>query len=109
MLAKAGNIMNVNIEKYISPKILNDLKRALNFKPENRQLRLVRIPVLEFAGAIEKAVKVNPFMPFRPVIFNNIPVDSTEGVLPECVIVADDNTNISKTAIKETEFFKGVN
>ncbi len=100
--------MNVNMEKYLSPKTLLDLKHSLQFKPDNRQLRLVRVPVMEFAQAIEKAVKDCPFMPFRPVIFNNIPIDSTEGELPECVIVADDNTNLTRSGIKETEFYKEV-
>ena len=100
--------MNINIEQYISPKILADLKHSLQFKPDNRSLRLVRIPVLEFAKAIDKAVKANPFMPFRPVIFDNIPIDSTTGELPECVLVADDNTNITRSGIIETEFYKPI-
>ena len=101
-------MQNINIEQFLTPKILLDLKHSLQFKPNNRVLRLVRIPVLEFASAIDKAVKLNPYMPFRPVIFNGIPVDSTEGELPECILVADDNTNLARSGIKENEFYKEV-
>lgn len=101
--------MNINIEQFLTPTILNDLKKSLNHIPKNRSLRLVKIPVFEFHQAIEKAVKKVGYIPFRPVIFNNIPIDMTENILPECILVADDNTNISKTALKETEFSKGVN
>ena len=100
--------MNINIEQYLSPKILSDLKHSLQFKPDNRSLRLVRIPVMEFTKAIEKIVLKNKYMPFRPVIFNDIPVDMTEGELPECVLVADDNTNITRSGIIETEFYKPI-
>jgi len=99
--------MNVNIEQYLSPVTMNDIRKSLNFIPKGRSLRLVKIPALDFGSAIDKAMKNNKYMPFRPIIFNNIPVDMTENILPECIIVSDDNTNISKTAIKETEFFKG--
>ena len=96
--------MNVNIEAHLSPVIMNDIRKSLSFIPKGRSLRLVRIPVMDFNKAIEKVLKINPFVPFRPTVLNNIPVDMTENVLPECIIVADDNTNISKTAMKETEF-----
>jgi hypothetical protein len=109
MLEKTGCTMNINVEPYINPKILADLKHSLTFKPVNRKLRLVRIPVLEFASAMDKILSKNPHMPFRPVIFDNIPVDSTVSELPECVLVADDNTNITRSGIIETEFYKGGN
>jgi hypothetical protein len=106
MLAHEEYIMNINIEKYLSPGTLIDLKRALSFKPSNRSLRLVRIPVEEFNIAIGKALMRNPYLPFTPVIFNNIPVDMTESLLPECVIIADDNTNLVKQDRKEIEIIK---
>lgn len=99
--------MNVNIEKYLSEGTLKDLQFALKSIPTGRSLRLARIPVLDFSAAMEKAFVHNKYIPFRPVIFNNIPIDMTENALPEFIIVADDNTNISRTAIKETEFYKG--
>lgn len=99
--------MNVNVERYLSPVIMNDIRKSLNFVPKGRSLRLVRIPVADFSKAMDKALELNKYMPFRPVILGNIPIDMTENVLPECVIVADDDTNISRTAVKETELFKG--
>lgn len=98
--------MNVNVEHYLSPGTLSDLKNALKSIPSGRKLRLVRIPALDFFKIMEK-ITGNCFVPFRPVVFDNIPIDMTESLLPECVIVADDNTNISRTIIKETELFKG--
>lgn len=99
--------MNVNIEKYLSPGTLKDLQFALKSIPSGRSLRLARIPVDDFNKAISKVVELNPYTPFRPVIFNNIPIDMTINVLPEFIIVADDNTNIERSAIKEIEIFKG--
>lgn len=98
--------MNVNVEQYLSPGTLSDLKNALKSIPSGRKIRLVRIPAIDFFNIMEK-ITGNTFMPFRPVIFDNIPIDMTESILPECVLVADDNTNISRTASKETELFKG--
>jgi hypothetical protein len=96
--------MNINVEKYLSAGTLKDLKRALQFKPSNRQLRLVRIPVEEFSGVMNKILTTsNNYMPFRPVIFDNIPIDMTESLIPECVIIADDNTNLIKQDKKEIE------
>ena len=99
--------MNVNIEKYLSSGTLKDLQFALKSIPAGRSLRLARIPVDDFNKAINKVVELNPYMPFKPVIFNNIPIDMTINVLPEFIIVADDNTNIERSAIKEIEIFKG--
>ena len=99
--------MNINVEPFLSPVTLNDIKKSLNFIPKGRSLRLVRIPVFDFSKVMDSILIKNKFIPFRPVIFNNIPVDMTDNLLPECIIVADDDTNISKTAIKETELFKG--
>lgn len=99
--------MNVNIERYLSAGTLADLKRALIFKPSNRSLRLVRIPVEEFNSVMDKIIPQNKYLPFRPVIFDNIPVDMTESALPECILVADDDTNIIKQDRKEIEI--GVN
>lgn len=99
--------MNVNVEKYLSQGTLKDLQFALKSIPAGRSLRLARIPVLDFSKAMDEAVKSNPFTPFRPVIFNNIPIDMTTNALPEFILVADDNTNIERSAVKETEFFKG--
>ena len=99
--------MNVNIEKYLSAGTLKDLQFALKSIPKGRSLRLARIPVMDFNNAINKVVELNPYTPFRPVIFNNIPIDMTVNALPEFILVADDNTNIERTAIKETEILKG--
>lgn len=99
--------MNINVEQFLSPVIMNDIRKSLNFIPKGRSLRLVRIPVTDFGRAMDKVLKHNKYIPFRPVILNDIPIDMTENVLPECVIVADDDTNISRTAIKETELFIG--
>ena len=95
--------MNINVEQYLTPGTLKDLKRALQFKPANRQLRLVRIPVEEFGDIMARVIAKNSFIPFRPVIFNNIPIDMTESLIPECVIIADDDTNLIKQDRKETE------
>ena len=99
--------MNINVEAYLPQSILTELRKALLSIPKGRSLRLVRIPVMDFSSAIEKVVKFNPYMPFRPVIFNNIPIDMTENAVPECILVADDNTNIERTSLKEIELFKG--
>ena len=98
--------MNINIERYLTPGTLKDIWSALRYIKDGRRLALVRIPALDFFAVMEKLTGTN-FMPFRPVIFNNIPVDMTDNTFPELVLVADDDTNISKTAIKETELFKG--
>ena len=99
--------MNINVEQFLSPVIMNDIRKSLNFIPKGRSLRLVRIPVIDFSKTMDKVMERNKYMPFRPVILNDIPIDMTENALPECVIVADDDTNISRTAIKETELFIG--
>jgi len=99
--------MNVNIEKYLSASTIRELQFALKSVPKGRSLRLARIPVLDFSDVMDKVLVQNKYMPFRPVIFNNIPVDMTTNSLPEFILVADDNTNIERSAIKETEFFKG--
>ncbi len=98
--------MNLNVESLLSPGTLNDLKRSLNFIPKGRSLRLVRIPALDFSVVMEKALVNNKYLPFRPVVFDNIPIDMTESLLPECILVADDNTNVSRIITKETEFYK---
>lgn len=99
--------MNINVERFMNPVALKDLWTALNTIPVGRSVRLARIPVVDYYDVIEKAVKQNPYLPFRPVIFNNIPIDMTTNTLPEFILVADDNTNIERTVIKETEFYKG--
>lgn len=101
-------MMPMNIEPYLKESIVRDLRNAVNHIPAGRKLRLVRIPVFDFNDAISAFFKKSGmYIPFRPVVLNNIPTDMTENILPECILVADDNTNISKTMIKETEFFKG--
>lgn len=100
--------MSINIEPYLKESIVKDLRNAVNYIPKGRRLRLVRIPVFDFNDAISAFFKKSEmYIPFRPVVLDNIPADMTENILPECILVADDNTNISKTMIKETEFFKG--
>lgn len=98
--------MNINIEQYLSQGTLIDLKKSLKFIPAGRRIALVRIPVEDFGSVMDKICK-KIFIPFKPVIFGNIPVDMAENSLPECVLVADDDTNISKTAVKEIELFRG--
>lgn len=100
--------MNINVEKYLSPGTLKDLQYALKSVPTGRSLRLARIPALDFYDIMNKVVALNPYAPFRPVIFNNIPIDMTTNALPEFILVADDNTNIERSAIKETEILIGV-
>lgn len=97
--------MNVEIAEYLPQSIQTEVRKALNFIPKGRSLRLIRIPVFDFNEAISKICKKVGFVPFRPVLYG-IPIDMTENVLPEMILVADDDTNLTRSNSKETEFYK---
>jgi hypothetical protein len=81
----------IDIAPFVTNKLAIDLKFGLN-RVTNGVVRMVRIPVLDFIDACTKAMKINPYMPFSPT-FLGYPCDQTENLLPEVVVVHDDNTN----------------
>ena len=92
--------MNVEIAEYLPQSIQTEVRKALNFIPKGRSLRLIRIPVFDFNEAISKICKKVGF------VLYGIPIDMTENVLPEMILVADDDTNLTRSNSKETEFYK---
>lgn len=81
----------VDIAPLMNPVVSAEIKAALK-RVSNGVVRMIRVPVEDFNQAVNKAVERNPFTPFSPVVFG-IPCDMTINVLPEIIVVHDDNTN----------------
>lgn len=93
--------MTINVDDFLTDNIMRDLRKAVQCIPAGRVLRLIRIPTAEFNACIERVFhRFGPMM-FRPVVLSGIPIDMTTGLLPEAILVADDNTNLARTPNKE--------
>ena len=82
----------VNAGPFLTETIHNEIRHALK-QMHHGQARLIRLPVDEFAGMVERIMAYGyGFMPFQPMLFG-LPVDQTVNTFPEIVVVHDDDTN----------------
>jgi len=85
-----------DVTEFLPDSVQRDLRWASEHVPPGRLLRLVRVPAEVFTQCIDRALaRFGAWMPMRPVVLGGIPIDMTEGPLPEAVLVADDDTNLT--------------
>lgn len=95
-------IAEVDIAPFLTDSVLSEIRAALP-RVRHGRARLIRLPVLEFAKAIDRVVASGRrFAPFAPRLCG-LPVDSTVHAHPEIVVVHDDDTNGAVNARTELE------
>ena len=100
-------MLSISIDDLIKPTIIKDLIYARDrLCPPEKKVRLYRIPIDEFNKAVNSILIKHSFMPFRPILLG-LPVDMSERDVPECVCVADDDSNISQSPIRIEDEFNG--
>ena len=92
-------MIEIGLEPYVSLATLADVRHAYK-KIHNGAARLIRIPAIEFADAVQKAVNRFPWQPFKPTLYG-LPVDQTANEYPEIIVVFDDDTNATVNVIRQ--------
>lgn len=101
-------MQSIAIDNVVSQSIIHDLIYARDkLCPVGKKVRMYRVPVEEFNKAVQKITGGHcVFQPFRPTILG-LPVDMSMRGVPECVCVADDDSNISQSPIRVEDEFNG--
>jgi hypothetical protein len=92
---------DIPIDDKVSKAIITDLIFARGKISRGMSPRMYRIPATDFNAAVSKTVQqIGKCRPFRPTLLG-LPVDMTARFCPEIVVVADDDTNLARSAIRE--------
>jgi len=94
-------MQKINIENGFSQGVIMEIKGALYSLKSHLQPRMIRVPVEEFTKAVNLILK-DSFMPFQPMVMG-FACEPSPISHPVIVCVADDDTNLHKTFLTESE------